>query len=221
MNHERSGSVRIVVFDVETTGLGKGDEVVQFSALVLDEHFKSISATNFYCNTQVQMSSGAFAVHGLTKADIFQLSEGTVFEDNWLKFLESLEGHRIVWVPWNVAGTAKNGFDERIIDQTLANNGLEEYFHFPRYSTIGECLKENESVFNLMYAVSKKFGKTKMKLEVAVNTLPYKKEQINKVYDRLVLQIPNVNYERRYHNAMYDAFVTYLLFSYYFGGFNE
>lgn len=212
MNQEKSKSVRMIIFDVETTGLGKADEVVQFSAFVLDEHFKSLYATNFYCNTQAPMSAGAFAVHHLSKADLFTLSEGVVFEDNWIKFLADLEGHRKIWIPWN-----SNGFDETIINQTLTNNGLEEYFHFPRLHTIDECLQHDESVFTLMNAVSRKFGKSSMKLEVAANKLPYLKANINKVYDQVAALIPNGYSELRYHNSLYDAYITYILFSYYFG----
>ena len=74
------------------------------------------------------ISAGAFSTHGIDKAKLFQLSEKKVFEDNWLEFIESLQGNNIIWVSWS-----QGGFDERLINQTLANNGLEDYFHFNYY----------------------------------------------------------------------------------------
>lgn len=107
MNQELYPSTKIVVYDTETTGLTKSDEVIQFSAIVMNDTLYTESLVNFYCNTQVPISTGAFSTHGIDKARLFQLSEKKVFEDNWLEFIESLRGNNIIWVSWS-----QGGFDE-------------------------------------------------------------------------------------------------------------
>lgn len=204
--------MKYIVFDVETTGLNKADEVIQFSAIVMNESFKSERAINFYCETQAPISAEAYNVHHLSKEKLHTLSEQMVFEDNWLKLIESLHGEQIVWIDWSVGG-----FDERIVNQTLTNNGLEDYFHFQRFANIGECKKNFLSTFDLMKVVSNKMGKARMKLGDAAKTLPYSKSQIDFAYDKLANQFNNIDESMRYHNSLYDTFVTWLLFKYHLG----
>lgn len=207
---------KYVIFDVETTGLVKTDEVIQFSAIVLKENFKTETAVNFYCNTQVPINAQAFNVHHLDKAKLFKLSEGYSFEDSWLPFIESLRGKQVIWIDWSL-----NGFDERLINQTLVNNGLEDYFHFPRYSQLSACYKDMISEFHLMGALSKKFNRAHMKLEAAVNMLPYSRAQLDYAYEKIAVLLPESEMDMKYHNALYDTFMTYMLFDYYFGVKNE
>ena len=61
MNQELYPSTKIVVYDTETTGLTKSDEVIQFSAIVMNDTLYTESLVNFYCNTQVLHS---FVVKG-------------------------------------------------------------------------------------------------------------------------------------------------------------
>lgn len=202
---------KYVVFDVETTGLTSRDEVIQFAGFILDENLHATSVVNFYSDTQAQISANAFNVHHLSKAKIHQLSEGKFFEDNWLSLIDELRQHQVVWVDWS-----RGCFDERLINQTLVNNGLPDYFHFPVETTREACLKNRISIFNLMSALCHKLGRSSLKLEAAANTLPYSKEQINRAYDIIFNIVPNCDSETRYHNALYDAFVTYIIFKYYF-----
>lgn len=50
MNQELYPSTKIVVYDVETTGFTKSDEVIQFSAIVMNDTLYTESLVNFYCN---------------------------------------------------------------------------------------------------------------------------------------------------------------------------
>lgn len=201
---------KYIIMDTETTGLTKTDEVIQFSAVVLED-LRPDRLVNFYCETQVPVSAGAFNVHHLDNAKLHKLSESQVFEDNWLEFVDSLRGAKQVWIDWS-----SGGFDERLINQTLVNNGLDDYFHFPRCRTLTECSQNMISEFDLMGALRRKLSRRSMKLEDAANTLPYTREQINFVYDKVTASVPNMDKESRFHNAMYDAFVTYLVFNYHF-----
>lgn len=209
--------MQYIIFDVETTGLYKNDEVIQFSAMVLDEHMRLTRVVNFYSETQVPISPQAYNTHRLTKAKLHDLSEQVVFEDNWLTFVESLRGQQVVWIDWSVGG-----FDERLVNQTLTNNGLEDYFHFPRYKNIEQCSRDMLSTFDLMGFISQKYGRTKMRLSEAAKALPYSKMQLEYAYDKIVSKFPNIDIETKYHNSLYDTFITWLLFKQHIGAlFNE
>lgn len=202
---------KFIVFDTETTGLSKMDEVIQFAGFVLDVTFNPTSVVNFYSDTQVPITPGAFNVHRLTKAKLHELGKGVFFEDNWESFTDTIRQHQVVWIDW-----CRGSFDCRMINQTLENNGLPEYFHFPVSTDLKECLKNKFSVFDLMGALCHKLGKSSLNLAQAVSMLPYTKSQINYVYDDITRNAPNVDRELRYHNALYDAFTTTLLLKYYF-----
>lgn len=203
--------IKYVIFDVETTGLSITDEIIQFSAIVMNGDFTTERLINFYCDTQVPISANAFNVHRIDKAKLYRLSEQKSFEDNWLGFADSLKNQQVAWIDWS-----RGGFDERMVNQTLVNNGLDDYFNYPRYKSLEECLKNKSSTFDLMGALCHKIGRRNMKLADAVNTLPYSKQQINYVYDKVTDSLPNKDMEMMYHNAMYDTFVTFLVFKYYF-----
>lgn len=205
---------KYVIFDVETTGMSKRDEVIQFSAIVVPDKVHTVCCpekmVNFYCETQVPISAGAFNVHQLSRQKLHVLSEGMVFEDNWLNFVDSLREHQVVWVDWSVGA-----FDERLINQTLTNNGLPDYFHFPRFRDLNKCLEHRFSCLDLMGIVGSRFGKSSMKLVDAVNSLPYTRERINNAYLANATRLPNFDETMKFHNALYDSYVTRLVLKYY------
>jgi len=112
--------VRYVIFDVETTGLMKTDEVIQFGALVAGSDFRPEYPVNFYCYTQEPISPGAAKANGMNKKKLMELSGGKSFEDSWLElpFVKD-GGNDTIWVSYS-----SGGFDTRLINQTLSQNGL-------------------------------------------------------------------------------------------------
>ena len=80
-----------------------------------------------------------------------------------------------------------------------------------------KCREQRESVFDLMGAVCRKIGRSRISLQAAATKLPYTKAQINHVYDGIAAQAPNVDFSQRYHNSLYDTFVTFLILNHYFG----
>ena len=196
-----------IIFDTETTGTGPKDEVIQFSAIITNENFVIENLVDFYCYTQHPINAHAFNVHHISKEMLFKLSKGLTFEDQWEKHASMLDIPDVVWVDWSIGG-----FDQRMINQPLVNNGLHDYFTFPRVRDLAQCQKGKYS-FDLMRLVSEKFGEHSMKLTNAVRTLKIDKAAIDKLY-RLLLKSVGINCGENvnYHDSSYDAFATYLLF---------
>lgn len=153
--------MKYLIFDTETTGLHSQDEVIQFSGLILDNNLKLKRGYNWYCDTPHEINKDAAAVHGITKKMLHDLSGGKVFEDRWFTMLNGIDmTEGITFVGWNV------DFDKRLINQTLNNNGLDE-FDFGRKVT---TLRNSPDVyfFDLMKAVANLMvGRDRLKLEQA------------------------------------------------------
>lgn len=198
--------MKYIVFDVETTGLSRKDEVIQFSCIITDQNLIAKKFCNFYCYTQQPIAPNAFNVHKISKEDLYRKSGGRSFEDSWLELEHLFGGDDVTWVDWSTSG-----FDQRMIDQTLVNNGLEPYFTFSRVSDFAKCASGRHS-FNLMEPVAKKFGKRSMKLEEAERRLGYGKEQLDRLYQQMVGGLsPVLQQSSGYHHADYDAFITYVV----------
>ena len=57
--------MKYFLYDVETTGLTRRDEVIQLSGFLLNKDLRKEQIINFYCYTQVETNPEAQKVHGL------------------------------------------------------------------------------------------------------------------------------------------------------------
>ena len=198
--------MKYLIFDTETTGLHSQDEVIQFSGLILDNNLKLKRGYNWYCDTPHEINKDAAAVHGITKKMLHDLSGGKVFEDRWFTMLNGIDmTEGITFVGWNV------DFDKRLINQTLNNNGLDE-FDFGRKVT---TLRNSPDVyfFDLMKAVANLMvGRDRLKLEQASKMISMDEATLKKRYSRLASKFTNAA-EKDIHNALYYTNVTYEIFS--------
>lgn len=194
--------MKYVIYDTETTGLTGNDEVVEFGAIVTDENLNAKKAYKFYSFTQVPFSEQAQKITGLTPTIVRDLSNGKVFEDNWCR-LPFVGDKDIVWVSYST-----NGFDERLINQTLYNNGLPKYDFGKRRKTI--VRGSGGYVFDVYAAIKYKVnnGKDK-KLEQVLNGIGIPESNLNKIYHSVGID------DCTFHDALYDACSLYIiLYSY-------
>lgn len=114
----------------------------------------------------------------------------------------------IVWIGWNY------GFDMRIMNQTLTNNGLPAW----NFGQKRNFLDRRSGVYNfdLMMPVSNLINRgIKMKLTAAVSSLrDFPQSKIDQMYAQFAEQC-SLGEKAGYHDAVYDTFVTWLLASQY------
>lgn len=189
------------VFDVETTGLGGKAEVVQFSALLLNDDLKIQKVYNTYCYTQVAFQEEAAAVTGLDHEKLMKLSKGKFFEDFYCSSdLFKLKDN--IWCGYNGV------FDKRIINNTLTQNGLQphdfgtEIARFNKTSGVYyfDVMKLNCLVKKISY---------NEKLSQCAKALPYSQQKLDLMYAKL-LKIVKSDTEITFHNALYDSMITWL-----------
>lgn len=191
-----------VVFDVETTGTGSKDEVVQFSALLLNEKLKLQKVYNCFCSTQVTMDPEAARITGLDAKLLRELSKGKFFEDFYCTS-DLFKLKDVVWCGYNVE------FDIGKVNNTLTQNGLDAH-DFGRET---KRLNKNEGsyYFDVMklYSVAKRIDYYES-LSKSARSLSFSQEKLEAMYAKL-LQITNCEFDSKYHNALYDSMITWLL----------
>ena len=203
--------MKYVVYDVETTGLSAKDEIIQFAAIISDEQLKNCSIYNFYCMSQQPISPGAFNTHKMTREFIYAESKGKFFEDYWYDFLKNLDGEdQIIWVDWS-----KNGFDRKMINNTLEHYNLDPYFTFPVVNTLPNDKEYGHCSFNLMKAIRNKGVTGSLALENAIKLTGYSKQHLDQLYEKLTANISSKKGSMTFHDAVYDSLMTYLLLYHY------
>ena len=109
--------MKYFLYDVETTGLTRRDEVIQLSGFLLNKDLRKEQIINFYCYTQVETNPEAQKVHGLDKKLLWELSGGKTFEEQIFQYDFLFNEEDITFVGYNIS------FDNRMVNQTLKNNG--------------------------------------------------------------------------------------------------
>lgn len=194
-----------MIFDVETTGLTAHDEIVEFAGFLVDDDLRLKSLYLCYCDTLVSYNPEAVKITGLDRKLVHQLSKGKFFEDYFLQYTELWNKKDLTWVGYNVS------FDIDKVKGTLQHNG----YQYPDFGRKVVALENEHGRYNfdLMQAVAnfKNHGR-RMKLQQAVTRFCTKsEEQLKKEFDK-IMQFADLQLAGGYHDAVFDAFVTYNLF---------
>lgn len=197
-NVRKDFKMKYVIYDTETTGLTRSDEVVQFGAIVTDEKFVPQKAVSFYCYSQVPISEGARKVTGLDAKTVHELSGGATFEDRFLN-LSFVNDKDVVWISYSA-----NGFDERLVNQTLKNNGLSEHKFGEKKLYFTDSDKQYTlDAFNAIRL--RVFNGKVQKLGQMAAALGYSEEKIDELFKRVIKG------NGKFHDALYDSFVLWLV----------
>lgn len=190
-----------IFYDTETTGFTRCDEVIQFSGFVTDENLKLKSAIDFYCYTQVPINKKALEVHGINASALWKLSGGKTFEDQFYDSSISKKND-LVWVSYSTSG-----FDERLVNQTLKNNGLPGYDFGSKITYFGQ---ETNGIHTMEFYKTLKnrcFDGRDKKLVQAVQDAGFSKDQAESLFRKVLKKEGTAVF----HNALFDAFSLYLL----------
>lgn len=201
--------MKYFLFDTETTGVYKKDEVIQFAGLLIDENYNLRYVINDYCYTNIPINPEAAKITKLDKSILWNLSEGMPFEKQFKKYDFLFNEPDITFVGWNIS------FDKRMINQTLTNNGYKP-FDFGRKSNNFSNTTGRWYV-DLMPGISAIYGanggrSNRLKLSTAASNMKHwTLEELNAKYNYIYNKYGK-EYGMKFHNALYDSFLLWALF---------
>lgn len=197
-------------FDTETTGFGPDDEVIQFAGILTDANMNIIDVVNFYCNPAKIIPREAVNVHGLTNADVYKLSHGHFIDEFIFKYDWLVNPKDIVFIGYNVE------FDVRLVNQSLLLNGCEGINFGTRVNVIPRDTKHKSYKLCMMETIKNNLGYYKNQKLVNV-TREHLHFNSNKVVEKIELLCEYFNVDRpkhcNAHDALYDSFMTMMLFN--------
>ena len=138
--------MKYFLYDVETTGFTRRDEVIQFSGYLLDDNLRNEHIINFYAYTQIESNPDALKVHHLDKKLLWELSQGKTFEEQIFQYEFLFDEKDITFVGYNIP------FDNRLVNQTLKNNGYEPFNFGSKVTALTKS--EGRHYFDLMSPMS-------------------------------------------------------------------
>lgn len=197
-------------FDTETTGFRADDEVIQFAGILTDTNMNIIDVVNFYCNPAKIIPADATNVHGLTNADVYKLSNGQfidyfIYNYDWL-----INPKDIVFIGYNVE------FDVRLVNQSLLLNGCEGINFGTRVNVIPRNTRHKSYKLDMMDTIKTNLGyyKNQKLVNVCKEHLPFNNSKIKEKIE-LLCEHFNVNRPKHCnaHDALYDSFMTMMLFN--------
>jgi hypothetical protein len=107
----------ICIYDVESTGKGPRDEVVQLAYLIVKiKDLKIVGGRNFYCMSTVPFHAKASAVNKLNTKLVAELSGGKFIEELIIDDPYFMGNSNILFTSYNAT------FDNRLMNQSLGRN---------------------------------------------------------------------------------------------------
>jgi len=107
---------REIIFDTETTGLGKEDKIIEISLMEVVNGVKTGKFFQSYFNPLIKIDEGAYKIHKISNEDV---KDSPLFVDKVEEMIEFV-GNSLL-----VAHNAK--FDMRFFNSELKNAGWEPY----------------------------------------------------------------------------------------------
>lgn len=203
--------MKYCIYDTETTGMGNMDEVIEFCAMLFDGDLtRHTYLVDFYCMSTVEITKGAFGVHGIDIVKLRELSREKYFEEYFSTVSPLLEGD-VTFIAYN------DKFDRRLINQTLRNSNSEAY-DFGN-STLDLSAKTGRWHFDPM-TYAKKHMTTKThhysQRDVLESLSGFNYAKLDADYKAYKNQVEAVNPALRFdfdnekfHNARYDVYALY------------
>ena len=220
---------RYIFFDTETSGTGNNARVIQFSAIVTDENMVVTDAIDEYCMIDGDIPPDVVQIHGIDKNKLAELSGGQTILDIVEKHKDILRAKKNIWIGYNTP------FDIKKIQDSIDSEKikvLNEEVNIPEYllnpnepiidfgSTVLEGLPIHNDDRNVNYDLMRYYYKKLnlsvwAKLGVIVDTVigEQGKAYAMNIFESSILSKLTNRREPQFHDALFDAFICWFLFT--------
>lgn len=183
-------------FDVETTGLSRSADILEFAAVLCDHHLDIKKVYNEYFLYDGEIPSSAIAIHGLTTQK--------------LEFL----AHR------DFMSAASDIYDLVSAEDTyLCGHNVINYDLPVTKSSLNRCgyslaADKEQCIDTLKLAKQKLPGSHKLEeaLKTALKSTSVTMQEILDTFDSEIFRKHSPDADMRYHCALFDSFASYCLY---------
>lgn len=183
-------------FDLETTGLSRNSDILEFAAILCDSNLDIVKVYNEYFLYDDEIPSSAIAVHGLTTQKLEFLAHRDFM-------CAADEIYSIV--------SAKNTY--------LCGHNVANYDLPVLRSNLNRCgyslaANKEQCVDTLSLAKQKLTGSHKLEeaLKTALKSTPVSMQDILNTFDSDIFRKHSPDTDARYHCALFDSFASYCLY---------
>ena len=187
----------LVFFDIETTGLSKSSDILEFAAIICSEDLQITKIVNNYYLYDIEVPSGASQVNGLTRQKLEFLADTDFITDakNIFTLLAdpsaTIVGHNIL------------SYDLPVVYNNLHRAGLE--LSVPESRCIDTLLLSRQHYsgkHDLQSSLYKVLAEHSISLEYVKSV--FANAEVFKPYIK--------DTKMTFHSGLFDAFITYILF---------
>ena len=188
---------KYVFFDLETTGLRRDSEILEFGALVFDENFHLIDVINQYYSCD-DVPAGATAIHGLTPIKL-QMYNAVDWDRHAHDAYSVFEDPDIY-----ICGHNVSGYDIPVLQTNLELSGITWK---PNTDRIIDTMK----LYGSRYDGSKKLSAATETAAAALGITIRDIEMLFKNSPMIAAKI--VDKTAYFHNALFDSYCSFVVYS--------
>lgn len=188
--------MRYVFFDLETTGVKRTSDVLEFGALVFDENLKLIEVRNQYYKCD-DIPAGATAVHGLTPIKL-QMYNAVDWESAANEVYQLVNSPDVILCGHNVVG-----YDIPVLKNNLEMAGISWE---PDYTRTIDTMK----LYNAKYSGSKSLQTATATAASKMSTNIRKIEEMFRSSPLIAEKI--IDKTAMFHNALFDSYCSFVVY---------
>ena len=204
--------MRYIIMDTEASGLNTATcEIYSFGAFMIDTFengvldFNSLKAVHEFFNTDVEVPAAASNVNGLTRAILEERSNGLFFEEKYQSIADYIYAPDAIVVGYNV------DFDKEMVRNNLLRYGLKA----PIWKGSMDVMQiQRDTVLAGTGYNGKKFIKLVKASDLVLRQrCGLSNEKLEKLFALFVNHAGLGNDYSHYHSALWDAFITMMIFN--------
>ena len=187
--------MKYFIFDTETTGTGKFDEVVELGGIWLDEQFKICDVFHKYWLPLKLFDPKAASVNGLSMKLLSEKTSRFIEQD-----IYKISQDNVCYIEWSSLG-----FDKKMINQTLSLHGYDQ-IDFGRDTKSIKALRRQHIIVQDIITNGVCGGQPGRLRDIAERVLSLDERQMVNSLERKLF-----NTDGSYHSASYDALITAII----------
>lgn len=188
--------MRYVFFDLETTGVKRSSDILEFGALIFNDDLKLIEVRNQYFKCD-DIPASATAVHGLTPIKL-QMYNATDWENAAEEIFKLVNSPDVILCGHNVVG-----YDIPVLKNNLEMAGI---VWNPDYSRTIDTMKLYNASFSGSKSLQSATATAASHLSISIRKIEQMFRSSPMIADKIV------DKTAMFHNALFDSYCSFVVY---------